>query len=279
MINARAAGCRTHTHMATKFSKDGQVNGFSAYSATALDWAKTVMALLGLGTLTVGGASAVAYGLFKWLGEKWIDQKFAKQMEAYKSDQTRELERLRLKINAVFDRTVRLHTREFEVLPDLWGKLVEAHAWGSGYLSLIQSYPDVARMDEQELDEYLNRTTFMEAQKRDIKLETRPMERQRVFTKIAELYRHNDAQERLRLYATALRKDGIFVEPVIKKDMDSILDLISAAIIEKRINEEDDVRPRARDAFKKFANDAQPLLDRIEQAIAQRLWDSTTSQV
>lgn len=58
------------------------------------EWAKSIMALLGLGGLTIGSVVALAYGLFKWLGEKWIDRKFEKQMEAYKTEQSRELERL-----------------------------------------------------------------------------------------------------------------------------------------------------------------------------------------
>ncbi|AMD60912.1 hypothetical protein AWN88_22605 [Agrobacterium tumefaciens] len=250
-----------------------------AYFWTAWDWGKSMLALLGLGGVTIGGAAAVGYGLFKWLGEKWIDQKFEKQMEAYRTEQTRELERLRHKINGVFDRTIRLHTKEFEVLPDLWGKLVEAHAWSSNYVSPLQSYADVGRMDDEELTEYLDGTTFMAVQKRDVKAETNPHERQKVFTKIADLYRHNDAMQRIREFAVALRKEGIFVKPEIRADMDKLLTLIRNAVFERRSNEEDDIRPRLRDDYKLFKSDAQPLLDKIEQDVAARLWDSTTTEV
>jgi hypothetical protein len=255
------------------------MDGFWEYFWSVWEWAKSAMALLGLGGLTISGAAAVGYGLFKWLGEKWIDQKFEKQMEAYKTEQSRELERLRHKINGVFDRTIRLHTKEFEVLPDLWGKLVEAHAWGHNYVSPMQSYADVSRMDDEELAEFLEETEFMEVQKRDIKDETRPMERQRIFTRISTLYRHKDAQERLREFATCLRKNGIFVKPEIKADMDKMLKLLGDAIWEKGMNEETDMRPRIRDAYKRFEIEAQPLLERIEKSVADRLWDSTTVEV
>jgi hypothetical protein len=92
------------------------------YWDTTWEWTKSVLAVLGLSGITIGSAVAVAYGLFKWLGEKWIDQKFEKQMESYKTEQSRELERLRHRIIAVFDRTIRLHGKEYEVLPDLWGR-------------------------------------------------------------------------------------------------------------------------------------------------------------
>ncbi|MQX70111.1 hypothetical protein [Sinorhizobium meliloti] len=243
------------------------------------EWGKSTLALLGLGGVTVGGAAAVGYGLFKWLGEKWIDQKFKKQMETYKIEQSRELERLRHKINGVFDRTIRLHTKEFEVLPDLWGKLVEAHAWGANYISALQEYADVGRMDDEELEEYLAGTTFMEVQKRDIRDAPNGSERLKTFTKISDLYRHNEAAEKIRIFATSLRKDGIFVKPEIKADMDELLKLIRDAVLEKRMNEEDDIRPRLRDEFKRFKNEAQQLLEKIEAMIADRLWDSTTTEV
>ena len=222
---------------------------------------------------------AASYGLFRWLGEKWIDQKFEKQMEAYKTKQSRELERLRHKINGVFDRTIRLHTKEFEVLPDLWGKLVEAHAWGSSYVSSLQTYSDVGRMDDDQLKEFLDGTTFMEVQKRDIKAVSNTMERQNVYRKIADLYRYNDVSERMQVFATSLRKDGIFLRPEIKADMDAMRGLLWNAITENRMNEEDDIIPKLRDDHKRFKKEAQPLLEKIEKAVADRLWDSTTAEV
>jgi len=244
-----------------------------------LDWSKTLMALLGLGTLTISGAAAASFGLFKWLGERWIDQKFEKQIESYKAEQSRELERLRHRINSVFDRTIRLHTKEFEVLPDLWGKLVEAHAWGSGYVSPLQTYPDVARMDDEELTAYLDTTNFLEVQKRDIKAESNKLERQKVHMKIADLYRHNDAAERMRVFATSLRKDGIFLRPEIKTDMDVMHELLWNAISEKKISAEEDINPRLRDDYERFRAKAPTLFDKIEKTVADRLWDSTTTEV
>ncbi|MDX0573807.1 hypothetical protein GOD68_26690 [Sinorhizobium medicae] len=243
------------------------------------EWGKSALALLGLGGVTVGGAAAVGYGLFKWLGEKWIDQKFKKQMETYKIEQSRELERLRHKINGVFDRTIRLHTKEFEVLPDVWGKLVEAHAWGSNYISALQSYADVGRMDADELDEYLAKTSFTEVQKRDIKDASLSSDRQREFQKVSDLYRYIDATDRMRIFATSLRKDGVFIKPEIKADMDKMLELIRNAATEKKINEENDIKPRLRDDYKRFAEEAPSLLDKIEKAVAARLWDSTTAEL
>ncbi|MGR9345555.1 hypothetical protein ACU8NW_13200 [Rhizobium leguminosarum] len=87
------------------------------YLWTAWDWSRSALALFSVAGISIMGLVAAAYALFKFLGEKWLNQKFAEQLEAYKSEQARELERLRHKINGVFDRTKRLHDREYEVLP------------------------------------------------------------------------------------------------------------------------------------------------------------------
>jgi hypothetical protein len=44
----------------------------------------------------VGGSSAViAFGLFRWFGEKWLDQHFKKRLEALKHAQQQEIELLK----------------------------------------------------------------------------------------------------------------------------------------------------------------------------------------
>ncbi len=83
----------------------------------------------------------------------------------------------------------------------------------------------------------------------------------------------------MREFATSLRKNGIFVKPEIKADMDKMLKLISDAVFERRMNDEDGTLPRLRDEYKKFKSEAQPLLDSIEAAVASRLWDLTTAEV
>lgn len=125
-------------------------------------WARTesALALLGVAGISISAMVAAAYALFKWLGEKWLTQRFAEHLEAYKSEQARELERLRHKINGVFDRTKRLHDREYDVLPDVWAKLVDAKIWADAYLAHFQQYADIGRMSDSDLDEFLAQSPF-----------------------------------------------------------------------------------------------------------------------
>ncbi|MGR9164205.1 hypothetical protein [Rhizobium leguminosarum] len=246
------------------------------YLWTAWDWSRSALALFSVAGISIMGLVAAAYALFKFLGEKWLNQKFAEQLEAYKSEQARELERLRHKINGVFDRTKRLHDREYEVLPEVWAKLVEAKNWAGGYLSPFQQYADVGRMSDVDLVEFLDKTSFLEAQKRDIK---NASNRQDLYIKICEMHQYFDVMEKLRGASVGLSKDGIFVIPSLRDDMKKLIELIHSAVIEHQINQEHNVRPRMKEGGDKLKNEGELLFKKIEESVAARLWDSTTVEV
>jgi hypothetical protein len=85
-----------------------------------------VLALLGsfaaAGLVLVG----IAYGIFRTCGERWLENKFQERLAAYKHALQTELEQLKYQINTLMDRTVKLHQKEFEVLPEAWGRLTDA---------------------------------------------------------------------------------------------------------------------------------------------------------
>lgn len=242
----------------------------------AWEWSQATLALFSVAGLSVTGVVAVAYALFKFLGEKWLNQKFAEQLEAYKSEQAQELERLRHKINGIFDRIKRLNDREFETLPEIWATLVEAKSWASGYTSVFQSYPDISKMSDADLDEFLEQNRFSNAQKRDIK---HAPKKQDAYIKIHDLYRCSDVIGKLSEASVSLSKYGIFMIPSLRGEMKELIDMIHAAVIEHKINQEHDVRPRMKEAADKLKSEGEPLFKRIEDSVSARLWESTTESV
>ena len=76
----------------------------------------TLKWMLGLG-ITATAMVAAAYAFFQFLGRRWLEARFAERLEKFKHDQNQEIERLRYRINALMDRTTKLHQHEFEVLP------------------------------------------------------------------------------------------------------------------------------------------------------------------
>lgn len=236
---------------------------------------KNALAIITVATGFVGGVVGVAFLVFKFLGEKWISHQFEEQLEAYKAQHVRELELLRHRINSIFDRTKRLHDREFEVLPEIWTKLVEARGNADAYLSAFQSYADLDRMNGAELDEFLSETNFSETQKVQIKDAPSKLE---AYIKIYERYRYVDVMDTLREADISLRKDGVFVLPLIREDMANMVELIRSAVIEHNANREHDIRPRIKENADRLAIDGEPLFKKIEESVTTRLWESTKVQ-
>ena len=114
----------------------------------------TLKWILGLG-ITATAVVAAAYAVFQFLGKRWLEARFAERLERFKHDQNQEIERLRYRINALMDRTTKLHQHEFEVLPEIWDKLGIAFSATSNFTSRMASYPDLDQMGEAQFSEFL----------------------------------------------------------------------------------------------------------------------------
>ncbi len=120
-----------------------------------MDIVQKLLSFFGLAAISLGGVAAFAYWLFKLFSDKWLTAKFSQQLEKNKHDQQKELEDLRFEFNKLMDRTVKLHQREFDVLPEAWALLVEAYGITMAVTSSMQQYADVERMNEIQLDAFL----------------------------------------------------------------------------------------------------------------------------
>lgn len=84
-------------------------------------------------TEIISGSTAVvvfgglAFLGFRWLLRKWLDNHFAQQLEEFKREQSELLEEYRLEINSEFNRISKIHEKEFEVLPEIWGRIQSSY--------------------------------------------------------------------------------------------------------------------------------------------------------
>ena len=67
--------------------------------------------------LQLSSAVGVLYGLFRLYIEKWMDKRFAKEIEMVKHENQKELEHTKNEIQSIFSRTVKIHEKEYDVLP------------------------------------------------------------------------------------------------------------------------------------------------------------------
>ncbi len=115
------------------------------------------MLLISAGKLIAagGGGAIVSYGLFQWFGKSWLDQHFARQLQRLKHDQQKEIEQVRYQINSQFSRISKIHEKEFEILPEAWALLQQAHGAVFQVASRFRRDPDLDGMSDAEFHEFV----------------------------------------------------------------------------------------------------------------------------
>lgn len=125
-------------------------------------------------------------------------------------------------------------------MPDVWAKLADAKIWADDYLASFQQYPDIGRMADSDLDEFLAKSPFSQAQMREIK---NSGDRQKSYIATYDRHRYAEVRGKLSDVSIALSKSGIFILPPLGRDIRELIGLIHSAVVEHQINQEEDVRP------------------------------------
>lgn len=216
-----------------------------------------------------GGTSAgVAYLLFKNLGEKWIDSKFAKSLEDHKHNQSVEIQRLRIEIDSMLNGVIKIQEKEFEVLPLAWEKMNDALGQLSALVAPFQQYPDVQRMTVQELDELLLKTEFEDSEKDRIR---HSLDKADAYQKAIFWRRLNKVRSLCADFHNFILRNSIFLPSHLKSLFTEISELLWSAMLDKQIGYEASDWKMQNEGWTKVKEKIEPLQKSIEEAIHQRL--------
>ena len=224
---------------------------------------------IGVITVSAGAIVTFAYWLFKLFSDKWLTAKFAERLEDYKHSQQKELENVRFEINKLMDRTVKLHQREFDVLPEAWALLVDAHGITNAVISALQNYPDVGRMNEAQLNEFLADSPLENWQIEELKAAD---DKTKYYQNALKWRRFYEAQEATRVFHVYRLKHGIFMLPAIHEKFEQMDDLIFQAMFERQLQLENEVDGRERKARNKLDAEGADVMKELETDIHDRLW-------
>ncbi|MER9681766.1 hypothetical protein NKJ23_20945 [Mesorhizobium sp. M0184] len=236
--------------------------------------AKAIGAIIGAIVVAGGGTAAIAFLIFRGLGESWLNSKFEKRMAAFTHEQDKQIERLRFRINALFDRTTKLHEREFDVVPETWARLIDAYNEVAGFVHFFQQYPNLDKMSDAQLEEFLESSPLQKWQKDELRSTEKKVN---YYQKAIFWVRLGTCQEKYRDFRKFLRKNAIFMLPSMKEKFEAMDGLMWAALVEREFNEEDHGVPKERAAKKKFDSECPDLLRVLEQEIQVRLWSTNLS--
>jgi hypothetical protein len=224
--------------------------------------------------LAGGGLSLIVYQAFKHLAAKWLDARFEERLQALKHQHGKEIEELRFKISTMLDRATKLHQREFEVLPEAWSKLNDAFWNVRGFVSPMQSYPDIDRMSNAQQIEFIRACRLNDWQKTEL---LSAKDKNDVYQHHIFWHKLSDAQEKSRDAYSYLIKNGIFINDEIRGGFSAIHDLVWNALTEHQLNEEHKIRPRQRDAIGRLLSDGEAAMKDLERMVHQRLWPENSA--
>ncbi|MCO7728945.1 hypothetical protein NJB93_20480 [Brucella intermedia] len=241
-----------------------------------IDWFAEISKYIGIVVAAGGGGAAVVFGVFQAWGKGWLDNHFNRRLEEFKHEQTKEIERMKLKVSTVFDRSVRLHQLEFEALPTLWEKLFEAYKECAKFIAPFRQYADIARMNNEKLTSYLVEIGYS---KIEIEIINDSDDKEQSFVRLTEIKNFNKASDTYNSFREYFQKKSVFLDKDLKDKIDSISALTRAALYEQHDNLIERYGKMERSNIKAFQDRANGLMDEIEALVKQRLWDATTAQV
>ncbi len=215
-----------------------------------------------------GGLVAIAYGLFQFLGRKWIENKFSKQLEEYKNEQRKELEDFRFKINTLFNRVTKIHEKEFEVLPESWSKLHDAKSIISNLVSPLQSYPDFNKMTEEEIRSSLKNTLLEEFQVEKL---IQHEDKTKYYQEKIFWLRLHDAKKKFSEFHVYITKNRIFLSDDLKGLFIDADNLLWETMTEKEIGESYKDYQMMHSAYKKLRDNIDEIIEKIEKQVQERL--------
>lgn len=229
---------------------------------------ETIGSFLGQVLAVGGGAAAVAYLAFQYLGKTWIENKFAERLDQLRHQQALELQRLRVEIDALLSGAIKLQEREFLVLPEAWAKLDEVHGLVSWLVAPMQRYADVDRMNLTQLEEFLADTEFTDSQKDRIR---NSHERGKTYQDLIFWYRLQKVRTSFHDFQAYVARNGIFLQLELKDKFLKMAEILSSAIVSKEVGHEAKDWKMQNEGWKRIKDETESLYKSIELDIQARL--------
>jgi len=179
-----------------------------------------------------GGGAAVAYFLFQFFGKNWIENKFAQNLEQHKHAQAIELQRLRVEIDSMLNGAIKIQEKEYEVLPEAWRLLNEAFSLLSNLVAPFQQYPDLDRMNPEQLNEFLDGSELRESQNKEIRASGKKVDK---YQELITWHRVNIVKSACIAFNDYIAKNGIFLPPELKQQFDAAKNELWSALIDKEV--------------------------------------------
>lgn len=211
-----------------------------------------------------GGPTAIAYGVFRYLGEKWIESKFSAQLEAERHEHAKELQGLKKKLDSELSRIVKLQDREFTVLAEAWELLQDALGEVSSLVSIVRQSPDLSRLSPERLEEFLSGSRLTEVHRSEVRAAP---DKTKYYQDLIFWYDLNDAKRIWWKYRSYINKNSIFLRPQLSEAFQKINGVIWDALVSREIGEESKDIKFWVEASRKMREQTEPLMKELHERV------------
>lgn len=228
--------------------------------------------LLGITTL---GLAYAAYGLFKWLGGKWLENKFAERLQNLKAEQDRTIRHVQSTIDREIHRAKKLYDNEFIALSESWKLLRAAYDFSASTIASMTA--NVSQMNGEELERHLAKRGMEEWQRSELAGMTGDA-RQDEYWRWSEWQRAVECDKRWRECRQQIDSTSIFFPPGYPERFRELADMICASNVEyeERIRNHKvpqyGVNYDRFESNKKLRKEGKVKIDELEKLVRDRLW-------
>ncbi|WP_199154138.1 hypothetical protein [Chromobacterium sp. ASV23] len=225
--------------------------------------------------ISVVSIAATAFGLFKWLGGKWLEGKFAERLQNLKSEQDHAIRIVQSTIDREIHRAKKLYDNEFTALSESWHLLRAAYDMSSGTVASMTV--NVALMNAEELERYLSKRGMEEWQRKELHALTGEA-RNDEYWKWSEWQRLIECQNKWRECQQQIDAVSIFFPAGFTEKFRTINYMICSSNVEyeERIRKHKVPEYGASyDRFEftnKLLNEGKSLINELEEMVRDRLW-------
>lgn len=227
----------------------------------------TLDTLFSIGTSSAS-AIVVFFGLFKFLGEAWIENKFSEKLNLLKHQHALEIKHLQVKIDSMLGGALKTQDREFEYLPQAWQKLCEVHELVQSLVTNLNIYPRIETYSLHQLDEFLKRSDFEESEKESLRISK---DRNKLYSEILYFNLLAKTKKSILELKSMIFRNGIYFPNTIKKNFILISEILWEATNTNQAGYEFSDHKLKLQSLEKIENQSMPLYKEIENEIYSHL--------
>lgn len=206
--------------------------------------------------------------LVRHFGERWIENKFERERTNLKHGQELDLQKLRLEIDSALNANLKLQEREFEALSTAWQLLQETYIQIASYVSPLEQWPDVNRMDTEEIETLLAQSEFPLHHKEYIKKAGDKLE---AYQRASFLLQSKQVEQSYARFRDHILQFGIFFTDPIRQKFRLIEEKFRSSIIGKQVGRDAKDWKMQGEAYTQLTKETKQLCDALEAEINHQL--------